>query len=123
MTWPGHDRRMTAYALAHLHHSSLHADVIVYLERIQATLDPYRGRFLIHGPTVDVLEGEWPGTVVLIGFPGLDEARDWYASPAYQKILRLRTDHIRGETILAPGVKPGHDAAGVAHVMRMTIAG
>jgi uncharacterized protein (DUF1330 family) len=122
MTRPGHDRGMTAYALAHLHHTSTHEDVIVYLERIQATLDPYGGHFLIHGPMVDVLEGEWPGTVVVIEFPGIDEARDWYASPEYQTILPLRTDHLRGDTILAPGVKPGHDAAEVAHVMRMTIA-
>jgi uncharacterized protein (DUF1330 family) len=123
MTRPGHDFGMTAYALAHLHHDSVHEDVIVYLERIQSTLDPFGGHFLIHGPQVDVLEGEWPGTVVLIEFPDIEDARGWYASAAYQKILLLRTDHIRGEAILAPGVSPGHSAAEVAAIMRLTIAG
>jgi uncharacterized protein (DUF1330 family) len=114
---------MTAYALAHLRQNSVHEDVIVYLERIQSTLDPFGGHFLVHGPQVDVLEGEWPGTVVLIEFPGLEDARAWYASPAYQRILRLRTDHIRGEVILVPGVPVGHSAADVAAVMRLTVAG
>jgi uncharacterized protein (DUF1330 family) len=123
MTWSGQAFGMTAYALAHLRHSSVHDDVIVYLERIQSTLDPFGGHFLVHGPQVDVMEGEWPGTVVLIEFPGLEDARAWYASPAYQRILRLRTDHIRGEVILVPGVPVGHSAADVAAVMRLTVAG
>jgi uncharacterized protein (DUF1330 family) len=51
---------MTAYALAHLHDPNLHPQVIDYIEQIQATLDPFGGRFLVHGPTVEVREGEWP---------------------------------------------------------------
>ncbi|GDY56085.1 hypothetical protein SVIO_067080 [Streptomyces violaceusniger] len=46
-----------AYAFAHLHGRSPHPDVIEYLERIQATLDPFHGRFLIHGGTLEVVEG------------------------------------------------------------------
>jgi hypothetical protein len=47
--------------------------------------------------------------MVLIEFPGLAEARAWYASPAYQKILRLRTDHIDGNVVLVEGVGAGYD--------------
>lgn len=46
-----------AYALAHLHGRSPHPDVIEYLERIQATLDPFHGRFRIHGGELEVVEG------------------------------------------------------------------
>jgi uncharacterized protein (DUF1330 family) len=102
---------MTAYALAHLHANSTHDDVLRYLEEIQATLDPFGGRFIVHGPEVEVLEGEWPGTVVILEFPDLGAARGWYDSPAYQAILHLRTDHIPGSAILFDGVRPGHDAA------------
>jgi uncharacterized protein (DUF1330 family) len=123
MTWPGHARRMTAYALAHLHNNSMHEDVFAYLDRIQATMDPYGGHFLIHGPTVDVREGEWPGTVVLLEFPSLADARDWYDSPAYRKILALRTDHIRGDVIIVDGVPTYHSAADVAATLRLLVAG
>lgn len=100
---------MTVYALAHLRGRGPHPDIIEYLERIQATLDPYRARFVIHGAPVEVVEGTWPGSVVLIEFPDVLRAREWYASPAYQDILPLRTDHIEGDVILVEGVGPDYD--------------
>jgi uncharacterized protein (DUF1330 family) len=92
------------------------------VERIQATLDPYGGRFLVHGGDVEVKEGAWPGTIVVIQFPGMDDARDWYASPAYQAILHLRTDHIDGEAILVKGVPEGYEPAVTASAVRAQLA-
>ncbi|RAY15654.1 DUF1330 domain-containing protein [Actinomadura craniellae] len=110
---------MTAYALAHLHDvQSLHPDVFDYLERIQETLDPYGGRFIVHGGAVEVREGSWPGTIVIIEFPSADQARNWYESPAYQEILPLRTDHIPGAAILVEGVGPDHDSAEMGAMLR-----
>ena len=45
---------MPAYALAHLRTPQINDEVLEYIERIQATLDPYGGRFLVHGAEVDV---------------------------------------------------------------------
>jgi uncharacterized protein (DUF1330 family) len=104
----------TAYAIAHLRTPALVPEVLEYLERIQATLDPYEGRFLVHGAEVEVREGEWPGTIVVIEFPSLDAARGWYDSPAYQAILPLRTNNIDGAAILVPGVGPDYDPAALA---------
>jgi uncharacterized protein (DUF1330 family) len=109
---------MRAFALAHLHTPQINDDVVEYLERIQATLDPFGGRFLVHGPNVEVREGCWPGTVVIIEFPGLDEARGWYDSPDYQAILPLRTAHIDGDTIIFEGVAPDYDVTHTAAVLR-----
>ncbi|MFH9066268.1 DUF1330 domain-containing protein [Streptomyces coeruleorubidus] len=100
---------MPAYGFAHLRDRRHHPDVLEYLERIQDTLNPFHGRFLIHGSPAEVVEGSWPGSMVLIEFPGLAEARAWYASPAYQEILRLRTDHIDGDVVLVEGVGSGYD--------------
>ncbi len=114
---------MPAYALAHLRTTTLHPDVFDYIERIQSTLDPFGGRFIVHGAEVDVREGQWPGTVVIIEFPGVDEARAWYESPAYQEILPLRTDHIEGEAIIVPGVAPGYDPRTTATALRRAAEG
>lgn len=100
---------MTAYGFAHLRDRRHHPDVLAYLERIQDTLDPFHGRFVIHGPPAEVVEGDWQGSMVLIEFPGLAEARAWYGSPAYQEILRLRTDHVVGDLLLIEGVGPDYD--------------
>ena len=112
-----------AYAIAHLRTPQINDDVLEYLERIQATLDPFGGRFVVHGARPDVIEGPWPGTVVVIQFPGLDEAHGWYRSPAYQAILPLRTDHIEGETIIVAGVDPGYDPANTAAALRKARSG
>jgi uncharacterized protein (DUF1330 family) len=105
---------MTAYAIAHLRTPTINAEVLDYITRIQDTLDPYGGRFLIHGGDVDVLEGAWPGQVVLIAFADLATAHAWYDSPAYQEILPLRTDHIDSAAIIVEGVPDGYDPRATA---------
>ncbi|MEU2154959.1 DUF1330 domain-containing protein [Streptomyces sp. NPDC019396] len=109
-----------AYAIANLRPPArLDDEVFTYMERIQATLDPFGGRFLVHGaPRREVREGEWPAALVLIGFPSMDAARGWYDSQAYQELIPLRTRHIAGDAMLIEGVPPGYDAADTAAVLR-----
>ncbi|ONI87612.1 hypothetical protein ALI144C_08505 [Actinosynnema sp. ALI-1.44] len=110
---------MTAYGIAHLRQAGpLHDEVYEYLERIQATMDPFGGRFLVHGGAMEVLEGVWPGAVVMIEFPSMDVARQWYRSPAYQEILPLRADHLVGDLVLTEGCGPDHDSAQFAADLR-----
>jgi uncharacterized protein (DUF1330 family) len=110
---------MAAYALAHLRTPQINAEVLEYIERIQATMDPFGGRFLVHGATVEVIEGSWPGTIVILEFPDIDAARAWYDSPEYQAILPLRTNNIDGDTIIVAGVPPNYDAAHTAARLRL----
>ena len=105
---------MTAYAVAHLRSVDQNAEIVEYLRRIDATLDPYGGGFVVHGVLPDVIEGEWPGFLVVIGFPDLDAAQAWYDSPAYQEILPLRTRNSDGVALLVDGVRAGYRAAGYA---------
>jgi uncharacterized protein (DUF1330 family) len=109
---------MTAYALAHLRKAPIHADVLEYVDRIQATLAPFDGRFIVHGGTIDVLEGNWPGDVVIIEFPNMTKARSWYDSSIYQEIKPLRTRHLAGEVILVEGVEPDHSSSQMAAELR-----
>ena len=105
---------MTAYAVAHLRSVDQNAEIVDYLRRIDATLDPFGGRFAVHGALPEVLEGEWPGVLVVIAFPDLDAARAWYDSPGYQEILPLRTRNADGVTLLVDGVPDGYRAASFA---------
>ncbi|WP_069759223.1 DUF1330 domain-containing protein [Streptomyces sp. LUP47B] len=109
---------MTAYAIAHLREAAPHPEIAEYIERITATFAPYGGRFLVHGVGHEVKEGGWPGHVVVIGFPGIAEARAWWDSAAYQEIAPLRSRHIAGDIILVEGVPDGYDPAVTAKAMR-----
>lgn len=99
-----------AYAIAYLRDVDLGPEIVDYLERIDATLAPYGGRFLVHGGEIDAVEGDWPGDVVIIAFPDADAAHAWYESPGYQAILPLRTEHSSSIAAIVPGVPVGYRA-------------
>lgn len=104
---------MSAYAVAHIREVAMNADVARYLTLIDETLAPFHGRFAVHGGTVEVLEGEWPGHLVVIQFPDRTAARAWYRSPAYQAIVPLRMNNSIGDCILVDGVLPEHRATDI----------
>jgi uncharacterized protein (DUF1330 family) len=101
---------LAGYAVGHLHDVTVGPAIVEYLGRIDATLGPYGGRFLIHGARPDVREGEWSGDLIVIEFPDLDRARAWYDSPAYRESIPLRADHSRGDILLIEGVGGDHRA-------------
>ena len=104
---------MPAYAIGHLRNVVLGPAIIEYLERIDETLEPFGGQFIIHGARPDVKEGNWEGDLIVIAFPSRQNADDWYASSAYQVIKRLRSDHVDGDILLIDGVDPGHKASDI----------
>lgn len=101
---------MNAYAVAHLRSVDFGAEIIEYLQKIDATLEPYDGRFLVHGVEPEVKEGPVPGNIIIVEFPDLERARAWYGSPAYQEILPLRTENSDGWAVLVDGTPPGYRA-------------
>lgn len=105
---------MTAYAIATLRDLNYGPDIAGYIRKIDATLDAYGGRFLIHGGRTEPLEGDWPhDIVVLLEFADMERARAWYDSPGYQAILKLRTDNAKGDVALVQGVPEGYRATDV----------
>lgn len=109
---------MSAYVIGHLREAAPHEEIAEYMERVTATFEPYGGRFLVHGTQHEVLEGAWPGHVVMIGFPSIAEARAWWSSAAYREIAPLRARHIEGDIILVAGVPADYDASRTAERMR-----
>jgi uncharacterized protein (DUF1330 family) len=77
-----------------------------YAKQVPATLEPFGGKFLVRGGQIDVVEGVWtPSRMVIIEFPSLDHARGWYHSDAYQAIIQQRFDGARTEFfVFADGV-------------------
>jgi uncharacterized protein (DUF1330 family) len=102
---------MSAYAVAHLRTVALGPEIFEYIARIDATLEPFGGRFLIHGGPVDAMDGNWSGDLVVIAFRDCGTAHAWYASSGYQTILRLRTDNSDGNAFIVDGVPDGYQAA------------
>lgn len=109
---------MTAYVIAHLQESQPHRDIADYMERIGGTFAAFGGRFLVHATAHDVMEGHWPGHVVMIQFPDSQAAHGWWSSPAYRAIAHLRSRHIDGNIIVVEGVPEHYDAKHAAEAVR-----
>lgn len=92
-----------------------------YLEQVEATAKAYGGEWLAQGG-VRVVEGAWPGAVVLMRFPSMTDAMNWYNSPAYQKILHLRVNNAISDLVLVDGVGPDFTVAGFAREIRLSKA-
>ena len=104
---------MTSYAVARLRDVAIGDGIVEYLERIDATLTPYRGRFVVHGGEPQLLEGTPGGDLVVLAFPSRPDALAWYHSPAYQAIVPLRTGSSSADIVLVDGVDPDHRATDV----------
>ena len=75
-----------------------------YRAAVGATVEAFGGRFLVRGGDPRLLEGDHPaGRVVVLEFDSQERALAWYNSPAYQKILRLRTDNALSRMLCAAG--------------------
>lgn len=104
---------MASYAVGIVKNVQAGPEIVEYLRRIDSTLAPYDGHFIIHGGETEVLEGTRPGTFVVIEFPDRARASEWYASPDYQAIIPLRTENSESTIFLIDGVDRDHKATDV----------
>lgn len=71
-----------------------------YSKQVPATIAKYGGRYLVRGGKMEVREGDWPGLrTVILEFPSLARALDWYDSPEYEPLRPIR--HANARTRLA----------------------
>ena len=109
---------MSAYCIAHMRTVTMGPPIVEYLQRIDATLAPFDGRFIVHGGEAQVLEGGWPGFAIVLEFPDSATARAWYQSDAYREIAPLRTDNSESDIIIVDGVGSDHRATDVLAASR-----
>lgn len=75
-----------------------------YRRQVLATIEKFSGRFLVRGGHVEPLEGNWsPKRMVILEFPGMEQALKWYRSPEYAPLIRLRQSASRGKLVLVEG--------------------
>jgi uncharacterized protein (DUF1330 family) len=72
-----------------------------YTRGVLETVQAHGGRYLSVGGKCQVVEGDWsPGFLVLIEFPGIEQARAWYDSPQYAGLRQLRLESSRGDAVI-----------------------
>ena len=76
-----------------------------YAKLAVESLAPFQSKTLIHGGTVEALEGDWkPETLVMLEFESREQAQQWYQSPAYTKAKDILRRAASSNVILVEGV-------------------
>src|SRR5438874_3200851 len=63
-----------------------------YRALASASIAQYGGRYTVRGGAIELLEGERNPTrrLVIVEFPSMQRAREWYGSPEYAEALKAR---------------------------------
>jgi uncharacterized protein (DUF1330 family) len=63
-----------------------------YRTLAKSSIDQYGGRYIVRGGPVDLAEGERDPArqFIVVEFPSMERAREWYRSPEYADALKVR---------------------------------
>lgn len=75
-----------------------------YKSMVQPSLEPYGGKFLVRGGKVQTLEGDWaPKRFVIVEFPSVEKAKEWWSSAGYAEAKALRQATANTQMIVVEG--------------------
>ena len=76
-----------------------------YRELAAASIAQYGGRYLVRGGAAELMEGgPPPKALVIVEFPSMRQAREWYASPEYGEAMKVRQTALERRLIFVEGV-------------------
>ncbi len=94
---------MAGYLVAHIQVTDPQG-FEAYRDAVPAVIERFGGRYHIRGGKADVKEGNWDvPRLVVIEFPSVARAQEFYDSPEYQEILPLRLNASTGSLALVEG--------------------
>jgi len=75
-----------------------------YINATPAVIAQYGGKFIIRGGEIHPLEGEpETGRIVVIEFPSLERAKEFFGSEEYSKVKKLRQGAAKGQFLAIEG--------------------
>jgi uncharacterized protein (DUF1330 family) len=76
-----------------------------YKKLAAATVTAYGGRYVVRGGATETLEGDWsPSRFVVLEFPTVARAKEWWASDEYRPARDMRHASATSEMIVVEGV-------------------
>jgi uncharacterized protein (DUF1330 family) len=95
---------MSAYIIAHMRVSNPE-QYEQYKKLAKVASEKYGGEYLARGGELEVLEGVWrPPRVVIVKYPSMDKAREFYNSPEYVEARQARAGAAMMSMVLVEGL-------------------
>ena len=100
---------MPAYCLFQNIRITNQEKMMEYAEKVRPITESFGGKYVVRGGKVDVMEGQWsPAWPVVIVFPSLQRAHEWYGSQEYAPLKALRESAGEFSAVFIEGVEePG----------------
>ena len=95
---------MSAYMIVYLESVTDPAELAEYRRIGVPTLEASKAKFLVRNGRFEMLEGPAPQGVLMLEFPTMADAKEWYDSPRYQEALQHRYKGARCRALLVEGV-------------------
>jgi len=95
---------MAAYVIVDV---SIHDDVEYeeYKKLTPPSIKTYDGRFVVRGGQSTTLEGDWkPERIVILEFPTVERAHEWWNSELYSKAKAIRQRAAKTKMIIVQGM-------------------
>jgi len=81
-----------------------HKEYEEYKKLTPGSIMAYGGKFVIRGAKTESLEGDWnPERIVVLEFPTIERAREWYNSKEYAPAKTIRHENATSKMILVGG--------------------
>jgi uncharacterized protein (DUF1330 family) len=75
-----------------------------YKRQAAPSVTAFGGRYLVRGGALTKLEGDWtPGRFVILEFPSVARAKEWWNSDLYRPIKAIRHATARSNMVLVEG--------------------
>ncbi|MBA3649704.1 MAG: DUF1330 domain-containing protein [Chitinophagales bacterium] len=75
-----------------------------YKKLTPAAIAAFDGRFVVRGGQSETLEGNWqPERMVILEFPTVERAKEWWSSELYSKAKAIRQRSANTKMIVVPG--------------------
>jgi uncharacterized protein (DUF1330 family) len=76
-----------------------------YRSLAPASIAKYGGRYIVRGGAVETVEGAPEAKrIVIVEFPTMERAREWYHSPEYAEALGVRQNALNRRLVFVEGV-------------------
>jgi Uncharacterized conserved protein len=77
-----------------------------YRSLAQRAITKYGGSYIVRGGAIEKIEGESaPHAIVIVEFPTMERAREWYRSAEYAKALAICPKALHRKLLLAEGIQ------------------
>lgn len=75
-----------------------------YKKLTPASVSAYDGKFIVRGGPTITIEGDWdPGRIVVLEFPTMQRAKEWWSSELYEKAKKIRHAAAKTRMIFVEG--------------------